>query len=97
MKITLRELLDLTMSTETTKNLLRLHQHSRTEIEKYYKIIAKSEAGDIKISTYDDYLHKSRDVLLILERTLTFNEYTKLTTYKPYLDSIILETFKLLV
>lgn len=94
--IKLGELLEITMQTEITKNLLRTLNVNSENIEKYYNIIIASEAADIEISTYEDYKRNYNKVIELIQPLITPNEESQLIRYQVYLDRLVLETFKLL-
>lgn len=95
MAIKLSELLAITMDLDQTKNLLG--NICTKEIKKYQCLIETAGLANIEISTYEEYKQKITIVIDILSQKINHTEYLQMIKYRPVLDELILETFKLLV
>lgn len=93
--VSLGELLEISLETETTKSLL--FECQSFDINNIINILTLSKASELILYTYDDYKKNFQFIANKIQPFITPNEHNKLLQLQPIIDKIIFDTFKLLI
>lgn len=93
--VSLGELLEISLETETTKSLL--YECRSFDINNIINILTVSKAKDLVLYTYEDYKKNFHVIADTVQPFITPTEHNKLLQLQPIIDKIIFDTFKLLI
>lgn len=93
--VSLGELLEISLENETTKSILS--ECKSFDINNIINILTLSKASNLMLYTYDDYKKNFQNIADTVQPYITTTEYSRLLQFRPIIDKIIFDTFKLLI